>query len=83
MAERIDNLTFLPGRPAKYPWAEWADGSGWRLTRGVDFASEMTSSAMRGVITSYAARQGVKVQTSVPDADTVEFQFAEPTGAAA
>lgn len=73
MAERIEPLKVRPGRAQRYPWAEWMDGSAWRIKRGVDFDS--AAPAMRSVITAAASRRGVRVKTTVPDDETVEFQF--------
>lgn len=73
MAERIDNLTRRPPRPAIYPWAEWLDGSAWRIRRGEDF--EVSAESMAAQIRIRAAREGRTVYARCPDGDTVEFQF--------
>jgi hypothetical protein len=73
MAERIDNLTPLRGRPSVYPWPLWTDGQARRLVKGTDFSTDAFT--MRSVITAHASRNGLRVQTRVPDDATVEFQF--------
>lgn len=39
MAERCDGMDVLKSTRSniKYNWAEWTDGSVWKLTKGVDF----------------------------------------------
>ena len=81
VAERIENLKIVRGRAPHYPWEAWTDGSAWRIKRGEDFATP--APAMRSVITAYASRNGLRVQTTVADEDTVEFQFSEPEREAA
>lgn len=76
MAERLSNFTPRPdGRPAIYPWEQWSDGSGWRITRGVDFA--IPASNMAAVIRAYAHRTGQRASARV-EGDAVEFQFSSP-----
>lgn len=80
MAERISE--FSPrriGRPALYPWAEWMDGSAWRITRGEDF--EISPKSMAAAVYAHAARQGFSVAVRI-DGDAVEFQFVKEDVAA-
>jgi hypothetical protein len=73
MAERIDE--FSPrrlGRPPLYPWAEWVDGSTWRITRGEDF--EVTAKSMVANLYSHAYRQGLSLEAR-QDGESIEFQF--------
>lgn len=75
MAERIDTIVpSRPGRPAVYPWAEWMDGSAWRISRGEDFS--ILPDNMGRHLREHARRQGVPVQVSVNNStDTIEFRF--------
>jgi hypothetical protein len=72
VAERISSLSpSRSGRPL-YPWAEWMDGSAWRIRRGEDFVPPALS--MATTLRSQAHRRGVSVTVRL-DGDTVEFQF--------
>jgi hypothetical protein len=73
MAERIDALGPVRGRPQLYPWDEWMDGSAWRIRRGDDFLVSATSMAAQ--LRIRGNRLGVDVSARVVDEDTVEFQF--------
>jgi hypothetical protein len=73
MAERIDKLSPLRGRPSVYPWSDWTDGQARRIHKGVDFPTDAFT--MRSVITAHASRNGLRVHTRVPNDATVEFQF--------
>lgn len=81
MAERIDDLTPLRGRPPVYPWDTWTDGSAWRIRRGVDF--EVSAESMAAQIRMRAGRDNVTVFARCPDDDTVEFQFSPDEASAA
>ena len=74
MAEKIEELPMIAnggGRPAKYPWAEWLDGSAWKLTRGVDF--EPTVATMRQRVLAQAQAQHLKATTRT-NGDTLYLQ---------
>lgn len=62
----------VPGRPGRYPWGEWTDGSTWRITRGADF--DVSVDSMRSMLWSYAGRSGLDLATVV-DGDSIEFRF--------
>ncbi len=70
--ERISAFDPSVGRPAKYPWDEWFDGSAWRITRGDHF--ELEPSNMAAVIRTKAGARNGRAQTRVVG-DAVEFQF--------
>lgn len=73
MAERIDNLSPV-ARQRIYPWAEWLDGSAWRIRRGEDF--EVTGDSMATMIRLRASREGGSASCRVvDDGSTVEFRF--------
>lgn len=73
MAERIGNLPPRRlGRPAIYPWAEWMDGSAWRINRGEDF--EVSAETMAQLVRERGRRHGVEV-SAYPENDSVAFQF--------
>jgi hypothetical protein len=76
MGERIDiDMT----RPRKYPWDKWADGSTWRIQRGIDY--EIPSASMAAQIRSHALRNEMRVMTSMPhEIDGVQFQFSKASG---
>lgn len=83
MAERIDTKPGHGGhRWSKHPWAEWTDGSSWRIQRGVDY--DALSSSMAAIIRDHAKRHGLQVQTALwQDGDGVEFQFTRQSEQAA
>jgi hypothetical protein len=81
VAERIDSLTPLRGRPPVYPWETWMDGSAWRIRRGVDFL--VSAESMAAQIRMRGARDDVAVFARCPDDDTVEFQFSPEEESAA
>ncbi len=59
-----------------YPWDQWADGSTWELTRGVDFAVE--TEIMRVIVLSYARRHGMRATTNRGrDEDTLFIHLAK------
>ncbi len=72
LGERIEAFDPRAGRPAKYPWDEWFDGSAWRITRGQHF--DLEPSNMAAVIRTKAGNRQGRAQTRVVD-DSVEFQF--------
>ena len=65
MAEKLHFFDFSPfrptGRPAKYPWHDWSDGSIWRITRGVDY--DVPTRSMQATLFAYAGRQRLSVRT--------------------
>lgn len=72
MAERIDQVTPLRGRPAIYPWELWLDGSAWRITRGTDF--KIPPLSMAAIIRQAAQRQGMTATCRHVGDETIEFQ---------
>lgn len=78
MAERIDSLPERAGRPPTYPWAEWMDGSAWRIVRGEDF--EVEAVTMAAMIRNRARDARTSARAYV-DGDAVEFQFAAKAAA--
>lgn len=75
MATKVDSFPSRNGPPSKYPWAEWDDGSIWKIRRGDDF--EIPTKSMAVVLYAYATRRGRKVRTIRTD-DAVTFQFSDP-----
>ncbi len=73
MAERLENYEFAnkAGRPLKYPWDEWLDGSVWRITRGADFDAK-PSSVRSGVYRS-AQQRGLRTESRI-EGDSVIFR---------
>jgi hypothetical protein len=70
--QRLPEINVRAGRPPKYPWDEWEDGSAWRITRGEHF--EIPPSNMAAVIRSRAHRLGYRASATV-DGNAVEFRF--------
>lgn len=80
MAERIKSYESRIGRPPVYPWAEWMDGSAWRIKRGEDF--EIEPALMAQAIRVHGRRNGVPASATV-DGDAIEFQFSPQESEAA
>lgn len=57
------------GRPSKYPYHLWQDGSPHTLKRGVDF--ECSVNAMRVRIHEYGREHGYEARTVSPDDETL------------
>jgi hypothetical protein len=73
MAEQIPQLSVVQGgRPSKYAWSEWMDGSAWRLVQGEDFDTSVK--VMASHIRNHAVRtnRSVSVRTFP---GVVELQF--------
>ncbi|MEU5341271.1 hypothetical protein AB0H18_10625 [Streptomyces sp. NPDC020766] len=71
MAKRIE----MPAAQTRYPWREWADGSGWEAKQGADF--QHSPEVFRKQVRTYARRHSLTVVTSV-QGDSVFFQFSTP-----
>ncbi len=63
MAHQLDDVPVRSGRPAKYPWDEWLDGSGWRLDRNIDFLCSAES--MRAAVLYQARKRDICVYITV------------------
>ena len=64
MARRLDeelDWTGAQGRPKKYPWNEWCDGSVWEVVKGVDY--ECQTDSLIAQAHTQAFRRGGKVRT--------------------
>jgi hypothetical protein len=64
------------GRPSKYPWDKWENGSIWEIVQGEDY--EVSTENMQVNLHLRAARDNKKVQTRTERDDGVEklvFQF--------
>jgi hypothetical protein len=82
MGQRLDVFEFAPrrpvGRPAKYPWDEWTDGSIWQIVRGRDYDVERS---IQATIFSHATYTKLRVRTRcvfVDDREGLVFQFFDP-----
>ncbi len=65
MGQRLTTFDFRAdrpaGRPAKYPWPQWTDGSIWRIVRGVDF--DVAPRSMQATLFARASRDGMRLAT--------------------
>jgi hypothetical protein len=85
MADRIEHFPAEKRPPTRrYPWNEWADGSVWKLVRGVDFDQEVDQ--FRNRLYPQAKRRGLKCRSAkrVERAGTLEreiliIQFYDPS----
>lgn len=87
MAEKLQEFDFKAraGRPDKYPWDEWLDGSVWKLTKADDFPG-VKAETMRTAAQAAAQKRDLKVRTSVQDegeAVIVQSYAPEPAEATA
>ena len=78
MAERLENYEFgkASGRPPKYPWDEWLDGSTWRITRGADFDGKVVS--MRKMVSLAGRQRGLRAETRI-EGDSLIFRATSKT----
>lgn len=66
MAEPLEHYEFKrPGRKAKYPWAQWANGSIWQLRRGEDYIC--TVGNLEGLFHREAKKRGLKFHRDIID----------------
>jgi predicted HNH restriction endonuclease len=75
---QLKSFDFGPprGRPQKYPWDKWEDGSIWQIVRGNDYA--VSTENMQVNLHTRAAKDGRKVQTrkvETPEGEGLVFQF--------
>lgn len=64
------------GRPAKYPWEKWCDGTQQRLRQGEDFADTVKVSSFRAECHAAARRKGGRADTKIMG-NMVLFRFVE------
>ena len=73
MARKLTKHDFPnPGRPHRYNWAEWSDGSPWELKKGVDYTNP------NGLIASaraYAWREGLRCSVDRSSESVIVLQF--------
>jgi hypothetical protein len=62
------------GRPPKYPWAEWTDGTRHFLKQGEHFSDEVKVSSFRAECHAAARRKGGKADTQI-QGNTVIFRY--------
>lgn len=73
MATKLTNYAFKgKGRPSKYPWSTWGDGSVWEAKRGEDF--DISPSNFAQAVYQQAYSRGAKANISINE-DTVTFQM--------
>ena len=66
MAEQLSSFRFpTRGRPHKYTWETWEDGTPWKLVKGVDFT--VTTKTMQSNARTYAKKNNLKVHTAITD----------------
>jgi hypothetical protein len=77
MADIISDFRSNKGRPALYPWAEWADGQSRKVYRGQDFFCSLVS--MRTMTHRKAHEFGKKVHVlPLPAEDALCIRFYDP-----
>lgn len=75
MAQRLEVEKLAPtlkGRPAKYPWADWTDGSAWRIVQGDDYDNTVT---MKRNLRQHASQHGFYVVIAENAPDSLDIQF--------
>jgi hypothetical protein len=68
------------GRPAKYPWEEWTNGSVWEIVQGQDY--DVSTENMRVNLHLRAGKEDKKVITRLarePGPEKLLFQFVPKT----
>lgn len=74
MADEFSNKV---GRPPKYPWDEWMDGSTWRITRGADFDVKVLS--IRSGVHRCARQRGLRSEARI-EGDSLIFRATPKEG---
>lgn len=59
-----------------YPWKEWMDGKARRATQGRDYSCK--TSSFISILHKHGERNGMKVETSQPKPNVVDFRFFKP-----
>lgn len=59
---------------SKYPWADWTNGSWWKITKDEDY--NLTTDNMRTSLTLHARRHSMKVMVH-KRGDSLVFRFDE------
>lgn len=62
------------GRPAKYPWAEWLDGTRHVLRQGDHFSDAVKIASFRAECHNAAKRKGGRVDTRIMG-NTVSIRY--------
>lgn len=62
------------GLYVRYPWAEWTDGSWWKIVKGEDYRQETDS--MRRTIALHAQRHSMKAELH-KRGDVLVFKFTD------
>lgn len=81
MAERLQEMPAKAHRGSAHPWHDWADGSVWKVTRGVDFSSAVESfrTQLYGKARQLSDATGENYRVDlVIDGDTVTFRIYVP-----
>jgi hypothetical protein len=70
MAEIIEAYSFpAKGHRSMYPWDEWLDGQARKLTRPFDFKG--SARCLQTNAARVARERGLRIQTRIPDDNTV------------
>lgn len=69
MAEQLEDYVF---GGSSYPWDDWLNQKPWRLTKGEDFKSEVTS--FQSAAHNAAKEKGLSLKTSREGDDVVVIQ---------
>ena len=77
MAEQLSTYKFpTRGRPHKYQWSSWVDGTPWKLVKGTDFT--VTTETMQANARTYAKKNDLVVRTAITDnGDSLIVQFSD------
>lgn len=66
MAEQLSSYKFpTRGRPHKYQWDAWEDGTPWKLVKGSDFT--VTTKTMQANARTYAKKNNLHLRTAITD----------------
>lgn len=76
MATKLKDMPKRRGRATKHDWANWADGSVWKVKRGEDFDAELES--FRTQLYGKAKTLGKTIQVDVDRAaETIVFRMTD------
>lgn len=86
MPEKLETFEFQrktgkAGRPSKYPWNEWLNGTTWKLTPAELAAANVTATSFRGSLYAQARKRGLVLNVNIideTDGEAIVFRASDP-----
>jgi hypothetical protein len=77
MGKRLRSFDFGEQTRARYPWADWTDGSVWKITQGTDFTVALESMQTQLYLRGKAEDRSCRTRFQ-HDPEGIIFQFGPP-----